>query len=624
MDLEKLQFQSISEMLHLSVEDDSEYPQLKTWKILLYDDEAKRILSPIVKVGELRRMGVTLNMPLKERRDMIQGVDAVYLITPSDENIKIILDDAVEGKYNQIHINFTTYTNDAYLSELAKKFVEHSICTIVSSLTDRYMHFISLSPRTFSLDLKSTFRLFYGDDTSDRGEEVIETVVDRLLSVIVTMGILPIIKTAIIASPAFSVAERLNKRLHDLVKSRNQLGITLSTKSYERPLMVILDRSIDIGSMIQHSWNYQPLLHDVFGINYNKVSITTGSQKRSTFELDSRDRIYREIMSMPLSEVAMHISNSLEAYNSRLVQINKGDSTSTSGLVNAMNAIPQLTEQKRLLDMHTNIATALVDAVKERDLDRFYEFESDIDYMYDKNCLQRFEELMNNEKAKPMDKYRALLLIALSKRSISEGTLDEYERRIKESGAIKIESLKGLRNIIKLKAFSESLLKQMSSGDSGSVGSNITHKKEEGPTISGITGREVSQSHKRLANYSTKIIDTGVSLFKGVRNLLPRKKSLCVANIVEGLINNSETVKNEFASFDPKLSEAKIPNLQKRSNSRLVVVFILGGASYSEAGTMSDLGNKLKQTIVFGSTSFDRPDEFVAQLASSTSEQRTR
>lgn len=83
--------------------------------------------------------------------------------------------------------------------------------------------------------------------------------------------------------------------------------------------------------------------------------------------------------------------------------------------MNAINAIPQLKEQKRLLDMHTNIATSLVDTVKERDIDRFYEFEYDMDIMYDKNCLQTFEELLENNNAKPMDKYRSLLIMALSK-----------------------------------------------------------------------------------------------------------------------------------------------------------------------------------------------------------------
>lgn len=91
----------------------------------------------------------------------------------------------------------------------------------------------------------------------------------------------------------------------------------------------------------------------------------------------------------------------------------------SGNLVNAINAIPQLTEQKRLLDMHTNIATTLVDTVKQREIDRFYEFEYDLDIMYDKNSLQAFEDLINNHNATPMDKYRSLLILNISKRNLT-------------------------------------------------------------------------------------------------------------------------------------------------------------------------------------------------------------
>ncbi|AFZ81111.1 Sec1 family domain-containing protein [Theileria equi strain WA] len=613
VDLQELQRKSVMEMLQLPTSD-TDYNDVKTWKMLIYDEESRQILSPIIKIGELRHQGVTLNMSINDKRGAVPTVDAVYLITPSEKNIDMIINDAREKKYGRIHINFTTFTSDTYLSDLAKKFVEKNAFNAVASVTDRYLHFVAISPLIFSLNMPSSFQTFYGNVTEEMAAESLDILVDRLLSIIVTTATLPIIRSPRITSPASTVAEKLNKKLFDLISTRNQLDISLSS-SHNRPLLIILDRNIDIFPMIQHSWNYQPLLHDLYGIDYNKVTITTEkSQKKNSFDLENNDKIYQSISAMPLSEVATYISTSLETYNSQISQINKGESSNAGNLVNAINAIPQLTEQKRLLDMHTNIATALVDNVKERDIDRFYEFEYDLDIMYDKNCIQNFDELIKNKNATPMDKYRSLLAMALHKPTISDEKLDEYEKSLKADGGINMEALKGLRNIMKMREFSTNILKHIQTvvtSDSSSKTVRTEHNANNTPK------KEVSQSHKKLANYSSKILDTGLNIFKGVRNLLPRKKNLHIVNLVEKLINNMEDISDDFVSYDPKVSENVIYKQNKRVTSRRCIVFVVGGASYNEAIAMTELAAKIKQTIIYGSTFFDRPEDFVHQLGSS-------
>lgn len=617
MDLQRLQLKAVSELLQVSNDEDMEYHKPRTWKVLIYDEEAKKLLSPILKVGELRNLGVTLNMSIEDkRRESIPGVDAVYIVTPNEENIAAILADAQSRKYKQVHINFTSYTSDAFLSDLARKFVEANASSCIASVTDCYIHFASFALSTFSLNMPRCFKELYGSQVESVADVVLDTLVDRLLSVVVTMGTLPIIRAPRFMSPAAVVAEKLNKKLHDLVSARHQLGISLSS-SFNRPMLVIMDRTVDLSAMIQHSWNYQPLLHDTFGITFDKVVLNTGidSSKKATYELESSDKIYQTINRLPLSDVAAHIASALDTYNSQISQINKGDGEAAGSLVNAMNAIPHLTEQKRLLDMHTNIATALVDAVKDRDLDRFYEFEYDLDLLSEKACFQQFEELLANEKSNVMDLYRSLLLIALSRPNLPDSRLDELENRIKLRGELQCEGLKGLRTVMKMKAFSENLMKQIQNIKTVDLSGG---KTAESTTPQEAPKREVSQSHKRLAEYSSKLIDTGVNIFKGVKRLLPRKKNMYVVNILENLLNNSEAVSQEFTYYDPKTSGQVLAPTVKRSPSRKCVVFIVGGGSYNEATMLQEMAARTKHSILYGSTDFDRPEDFVAQLGGST------
>ncbi len=61
-----------------------------TLQVLLYDEETKSIISPLLNVAELRSLGVTLHMPLESKRDSIPDVSAVYFINPSPMSLRLV------------------------------------------------------------------------------------------------------------------------------------------------------------------------------------------------------------------------------------------------------------------------------------------------------------------------------------------------------------------------------------------------------------------------------------------------------------------------------------------------------------------------------------------------------
>ncbi|CAF4185591.1 unnamed protein product, partial [Rotaria magnacalcarata] len=42
---------------------------------------------------------------------------------------------------------------------------------------------------------------------------------------------------------------------------------------FQRPVLVILDRSIDLASLLHHTWTYQALAHDILDFKSNRVEI---------------------------------------------------------------------------------------------------------------------------------------------------------------------------------------------------------------------------------------------------------------------------------------------------------------------------------------------------------------
>lgn len=43
--------------------------------------------------------------------------------------------------------------------------------------------------------------------------------------------------------------------------------------NFQRPVLVILDRNMDLIPMISHSWTYQALVHDVMEMKLNEIVV---------------------------------------------------------------------------------------------------------------------------------------------------------------------------------------------------------------------------------------------------------------------------------------------------------------------------------------------------------------
>ena len=172
---------------------------------------------------------------------------------------------------------------------------------------------------------------------------------------------------------------------------------------------MILDRQVDLATPLHHTWTYQALAHDVLQYHLNSVSISetaasemhTGvqsKQKTRKCDLDNKDTFWLTNKGAPFPQVAERIQQELEEYRSKEEDIkrmksdmgiegslNDNDaalgmhlSDNTQRLTSAVSSLPALLEKKRLIDMHTSLATAMLDQIKLRKLDVFFELEEKI------------------------------------------------------------------------------------------------------------------------------------------------------------------------------------------------------------------------------------------------------
>lgn len=638
--------------------------KVREWKVLICDAAAQDSLSCLFQPAQLRRHGVTLHTQIDNPRGPVPDVPALYVIAPTPENIAWLLKDLAPRNqlYNTATVCFTSFVTRPLLMALASQMTIPAPITLVKDL---YADFVSFEQNLFSLNIRNSYLAMKSAKSDGAVKSFVDVVVSRLLSVLLTLGVIPIIR-AQRGGAAEAVASALDKKLRDNLKLFQRSSFASRALSFRRPLLLMLDRDFDFNSMLHHTWTYQALVHDCLGLKLNDVSVDVNdsklgnSTKRKQYTMNKElDTFWAENAASPFPQVADAIEKALAKYREEVEEINrnaggrnqsaKASVFETSGLAATIASLPELSRRKETIDVHTNIATALLENINQRSLDGFFELESQImtnahrpttalsaeDYKIPLvELLKGVQETATGEKrgrGTPEDRLRLFLIYySVFGRQLPEKTVAEFRGILHNAGVDSsiveyVGRMKGYRHDLMIAPVPRS------------TGTINTAK------LKGIMTSVVSRGYRSFANVAqnaknlvveekrTFAVSRTLEIFMSEQ---ARSRHGTSANdILEGYLlfdpKVMETAGSMFGASEPALSNGNTDQemrlTSKQKMQRMVfsdaIVFTVGGGNYVEYENCVEIVESRSsavspKNVLYGTTELLKSEEFLAQMAS--------
>ncbi|KAK7753986.1 Vesicle trafficking between the ER and Golgi [Diatrype stigma] len=610
-----------------------------------------------------------MHMHIASNRHPIEDVPVVYLVEPTAQNLQTITSDLQKGLYSPAYLNFLSSIPRPLLEDFAAQTATAGNSDKIAQLYDQYLNFIVAEPDLFSLGMQKQhtyWTLNSARTTDEELDNVVDRIVSGLFSVVVTMGVVPVIRCPKGAA-AEMIAAKLDRKLRDhILNSRDNLFSSSARPASSagtptsRPVLIILDRNVDLNSMLSHS-----LVHDVLNMKLNRITIeapvdennpTRGTTKKS-YDLTSSDFFWTKNAGLPFPQVAEDIDTEDAAEITRktgassIEDLQNDTSAKAQHLKAAITLLPELRERKATLDMHMNILAALLTGIKDRQLDNYFQVEENV---MKQTKAQILEIIKDDTKGKdPLDKLRLFIIWFLStEQDISTPEWNQMKDALTAAGidGACLPYIRQVRATTKMTQLT-----------------TINNNPSQPSQTTDIFGRFSSLS-TRLTD---RLKDTGVgvptnlasnfdSLIGGIKNFLPANRDLTLTKIVESVMDpqaasTSAIAKTEnYLYFDPRSANARgtmpppasavragtptpgaLPGGaagagggppgtgasfgQRRQGFTDAVVFTVGGGSMDEYGNLQEWvartgeGKASKKRVVYGSTELLNAREFISE-----------
>ncbi|KAL3897383.1 MAG: hypothetical protein SGCHY_003454 [Lobulomycetales sp.] len=613
--------------------DDMVHLQPDAWKVLVVDAVGLKLVNSLCKLDDIHdRQFAAVEFLENRKRKQFPDYEGYYFMEPSAHNIQLIIDEwSGRPPYATAHLFCTTALPDSLFDRMKRS----PLSSRIRSLKELNIDFIVQESLVFSLDRRESAYPIFNPQSTTSFEKEISQIAKQLSFVLGTIGEYPHIRYYNPAEKSFAynyysssapslcetLAKSLDRHLKNMKKQSPDAFSKAPTDS-EKSTILLIDRTVDVMAPLMHEFTYQALLADVVRFDKDgmikwdgegsvKGRVVIDEQNDAWLDIrhkhiaDSMDFVAEGVREFASQNVAAQYAKDGKSGNS-IEQITKMQQT--------LAALPEFQKKKAIFSMEFTA----------RNLNKLAELEQELATGTNSKgspsrlMLQSLLSSLNDPKIEyglsnvlimtsQTDKLRLAMMYLISQNGISE---EDRQKIVNHPGLLLIDSeIQALTNLSIL-----GVRQSISYDKSRSASENpFAHKNR-----SDASPRDTKFDHCRFVPAVKVVIESCIGNSLDTQ-LFPYITKPVVAPLRGQGSGGPPLLRNTKPSWATRRSAPK----QEQSSSKefkasgpKVIVFIVGGMTYSEMRTAYEVLTEKGREVIIGmcSTEIIAPHDFVTTL----------
>ncbi|KAK6277195.1 hypothetical protein POUND7_017518 [Theobroma cacao] len=380
-------------------------------KVLILDSQTVSIVSVVYSQSELLQKEVFLVElidSISKSKESMSHLKAVYFLRPTSENIQHMRRQLSNPRFGEYHLFFSNMLKDTQIHLLADSDEQE----VVQQLQEFYADFIAVDPYHFTLNMPSNhhYMLPAVVDPSSL-QHFCDRAVDGIGALFLALKRRPIIRYSRTSDIAKRIAQETAKLMY-----QQESGLFDFRRMEMSPLLLIVDRRDDPVTPLLNQWTYQAMVHELIGIQDNKVdlrSISNLPKDQQEVVLSSeQDAFFQANMYENFGDIGMNIKRMVDDFQ-QVAKSNQNIQT-IEDMAKFVDNYPEYRKMHGNVSKHVTLVTEMSKIVEERKLMLVSETEQEL--ACNGGQVAAFEavtNLLNNESISDVDRLRLVMLYAL-------------------------------------------------------------------------------------------------------------------------------------------------------------------------------------------------------------------